>query len=67
VDWRRETRSFESLSALSATSRALTSVEVPESLFTRPATASHFPLLGIQPALGRAFTEQEEREEANGR
>ncbi|MCP4663427.1 MAG: ABC transporter permease [bacterium] len=64
-DWRREARSFESLSALGATSRALTSVEVPESLFTRPATASHFRLLGIEPALGRSFTEQEERQGAN--
>lgn len=63
-DWRREARSFEMLSALGASSRALTSVEVPESLFTRLATASHFSLLGIELALGRTFTEQEEREGA---
>lgn len=58
-DWARETRSFETFAALSPASLSLTGQDLPEALFTHRTTASYFPVLGVRPALGRLFTDDE--------
>lgn len=59
-DWLREARSFQALAGLAPVSLSLTGQDLPETLFTHRVTASYFPVLGIRPALGRAFTGAEE-------
>ena len=63
-DWRREARSFDSLSAARGFTLSLTSMDVPESLMTRRITASHFPLLGVAPLFGRNLSSDEEKQGA---
>ena len=60
-DWRREARSFVGLAGVSPGNLSLTGLEPPETLFVHRVTASYFPLLGVQPALGRNFSEEQER------
>jgi putative ABC transport system permease protein len=67
ADWRRENRSFEDMAAYSGRSRdawvrtfALTGVGEPERLSGMTVTANFFAVLGVQPAIGRAFLPQEE-------
>ncbi|HWM90653.1 MAG TPA: ABC transporter permease [Thermoanaerobaculia bacterium] len=59
-DWQREVHSFKSLAALFAVSLSLTGQDLPETLFTHRVTAGYFPVLGVRPALGRLFSEEEE-------
>lgn len=63
-DWRHETRSFQTLAGMASTNLSITAGDLPESLFTHRVTAGYFPTLGVQPARGRNFTEQEEQEGA---
>jgi putative ABC transport system permease protein len=61
LDWRKASHSFEGLAY--ATGRPYTLTQTAEPAVVRGAavSASAWPLLGIQPALGRTFTEAEDR------
>src|SRR5579885_642961 len=63
--WRKQSATFESLAAIETIHINLTGgpngrVE-PEELRAEKVTASFFPLLGVQPILGRTFQEGEDR------
>jgi predicted permease len=59
-DWRRGNTVFDELAAYRFRGFALTHVEQPEQLQALSTTASIFRVLGVAPALGRAFTDDEE-------
>ncbi len=58
-DWRAQSRRFEHLAAYSGASVSLTGVGDPAQLRGARVTASFFPTMNVQPALGRWFTEQD--------
>jgi len=58
-DWRRLNHSFVDLAATQGTVANVTAP--PEQWIGRSVTASFFPVLGVQPALGRPFTDEEAR------
>ncbi|MBF5045669.1 ABC transporter permease [Aggregicoccus sp. 17bor-14] len=60
-DYRDRSRSFASFAGFRTESRDLTGVDAPERLKARMASASLLPTLGVQPALGRNFTAEEDR------
>jgi putative ABC transport system permease protein len=61
VDWRDQSRSFESMEATRATGFSLTGAGEPELLTVRMATAGLFPLLGVEAREGRTFLPEEDR------
>jgi putative ABC transport system permease protein len=60
-DWRDQSASFESMQASCATAMTLTGWGDPELLPARFTTAGFFPLLGVQPAVGRNFLPKEDQ------
>jgi putative ABC transport system permease protein len=58
-DWRRQVRSFAGLAAWKHEEDVLTGGE-PERLVGATVTSDFFPVLGVQPLLGRAFSREEE-------
>ena len=66
VDWKRMSKSFERMGAFWDTSVNLVGQGNPERLEGAAITADLFPLLGVQPAMGRLFTAAEDREGAPG-
>jgi predicted permease len=66
-DWRAETHGFQDMAAWRYAQFNLTGVrgELPEVIFARGGTYNLFPLLGVQPVYGRAFTQDEDRLGAN--
>jgi putative ABC transport system permease protein len=60
-DWRRDTRSFSSLGIWEYRTFNVASAQEPEQVRGVRATTSLFTVLGIPPALGRVFTEEEEK------
>jgi putative ABC transport system permease protein len=60
----RDTRSFESLTAFESVSRNLTSEQEPERIQALKISAEFFPLLGVQPVLGRTIQPEDQRVEA---
>lgn len=60
VDWRERAKSFEELAALADTSFDLRG-NPPVRIGAAEATANFFSAAEVQPALGRAFTEEEAR------
>jgi putative ABC transport system permease protein len=60
-DWRRNSRSFEQLAYVSSHAYTLTRAAEPAVLNGADTSASVWPLLGMQPILGRTFTEDEDR------
>lgn len=61
LDWARRSRSFEAFSAFERIERNLSTEELPERVPGAQITASLFPLLGKQPALGRGLRADEDR------
>src|SRR5262245_39039740 len=62
LDWQRESRSFESLAAwTNRQSLNLTGQGEPERLDVDTVSHEFFPLLGVQPLLGRAFEAEDDR------
>jgi len=61
VDWRDQSRSFESMEATRGTGLTLTGAGEPELLLARMATAGLFPLLGVEAHIGRTFLPEEDR------
>jgi putative ABC transport system permease protein len=60
-DWRAQAQSFEYVSAAAQSSALLRGEGEPEPLYGADVSADLFPLLHLRPALGRAFTREEDR------
>ena len=61
LDWRGQTRSFETMAAFGASKFALTGIDTPERISGEYVSQPYFSLLGIQPTLGRAFSPEEDQ------
>src|SRR5215212_5867036 len=63
LDWQREATSFEQMAALDQRSLAISggTDEEPERVEGSAISWNFFPMLGIQPLLGRGFREEEDR------
>src|SRR5690349_19132345 len=56
VDWRDQSQNFEGMAAIADESFNLTGSGDPERLEGRRVSATMFPLLGVEPQIGRVFT-----------
>jgi len=65
VDWKNQNQSFADMAASHQTSFNLTGDGEPERVSAYSVTANFFPLLGVQPLLGRSFLTEEDRPGAN--
>ncbi|HEY7913506.1 MAG TPA: ABC transporter permease [Blastocatellia bacterium] len=65
VDWRDQSESFEHVSILDSSPQTLTGGEAPERVAGANVSANFFQLMGVSPAFGRAFTQEEDRPGAN--
>ncbi|HKW75400.1 MAG TPA: ABC transporter permease, partial [Terriglobales bacterium] len=65
VDWRDQSHSFTTMSAAEAWSPNLTGIDSPEHIPGLKVTQDLFPMLGIDPMLGRLFVPGEDKEGAN--
>lgn len=61
TDWRRMNRSFVDMAATRGATASLTGDGSPEQVAGRAVTPSFFSVLGTQPLLGRAITDDEDR------
>jgi putative ABC transport system permease protein len=61
LDWRAQSKSFSDIAALSGRSLTLANVEEPERLNGQAITWTLFPMLGVKPAVGRLFREDEDK------
>ncbi len=66
LDWRTHTCSFDDLTAVQGAPIILTGGDQPERIPVGRISASFFHVLGVQPALGRAFLPEEHRPGAPG-
>src|SRR5215813_7761364 len=66
ADWRAQNTVFEDLAATNDAPYNLTGMGEPESLFGYSLAANFFQVTGLQPALGRTFTPEEDRAGAPG-
>jgi predicted permease len=66
-DWRQQTHGFADMAALHITGFGLTGehAELPEAVDAAAGSWNLFSVLGVQPALGRAFTAEEDKHGAN--
>src|SRR5215470_491318 len=66
-DWRTQTHGFEDVAAWRYWQFTLTGErgELPEQVSARGGTWNLFPLLGVQAAIGRTFTESEDRSDGD--
>ena len=60
LDWRRQTPAFDAMAAWDDWGMALTGEGEPEELSTVRVSPNLFSLLGVTPAIGRAFVPEEE-------
>jgi len=60
VDWSRQTRSFSATAAAEFWTPNLAGTENPEQINGLHVTAGVFPMLGVQPVLGRWLTERDD-------
>jgi predicted permease len=63
-DWREQNHVFTDIAATRTRTRAITGDGSAEQLLGYQATANFFPVLGVAPAIGRTFTEAEDRDDA---
>jgi putative ABC transport system permease protein len=61
LDWRERNHVFQQMSVIGWGVATLTGQGEPESLRGRQVSAPYFDMLGARPALGRAFTEDDEK------
>jgi putative ABC transport system permease protein len=61
VDWKAQNQSFADMAASHEDSFNLTGDGEPERVSAYTVSANFFPLLGVQPLLGRSFLEEEDR------
>ncbi|RPI25443.1 MAG: ABC transporter permease [Acidobacteria bacterium] len=60
-EWRKQSQSFEAMSAAAPGSTNLVLGEQPERIDTWRVNACFFPMLGVKPQRGRAFSAEEDR------
>src|SRR5215216_2685395 len=60
IDWRNQNQSFEDIAAFDSPTFSLTGTNEPERIPGEIVSASYFPILGIQPAVGRTFLPEED-------
>lgn len=60
VDWAERQRSFEGMAMLDPLNVTLTGLEEPERVYATRVTPNAFGFLGVEPALGRALTEEDQ-------
>ena len=65
IDWRDESRSFTAMSAAEYWSPNLTGIDSPEHIPGLKVTQDLFPMLGIEPLMGRLFLEGEDKKGAD--
>ena len=63
-DWSERNQSFEEMAVARRDNVNLTGAGEPERLLARMITANFFSTLGVEPQLGRTFTDEEERVKA---
>jgi putative ABC transport system permease protein len=61
VDWRDQSHAFEQMVAYGEGTATLTGIGTPEQIEGATISASVFPMLGVNPILGRTFTSDEEQ------
>jgi predicted permease len=61
IDWRDQNQVFEGMAAMADQSFNLTGVGEPERIDGQRVSANLFPLLGVEPSLGRAFLPEEDK------
>jgi predicted permease len=61
LDWSRENHSFSSLAAFRGETFTMTGIGEPERLDADMVSAAFFPLLGVNPIIGRNFAEKEDQ------
>lgn len=61
LDWREQNQVFEDMAATMRATVNLTGSGEPERLLAHRVSASFFPILGLQPALGRTFLPEEDQ------
>ena len=64
IDWRDQSRSFETMAAAEYWSANLTGGEAPEHLLGLRVSSNLLPMLGVDPLLGRQFAAGEDRQGA---
>jgi putative ABC transport system permease protein len=65
ADWKAQNHTFQEMAAIADRSFNLTGDGDPEHVTAYGVTADFFPMLGVQPFLGRAFLTEEDKPEAN--
>src|SRR4030095_1425166 len=60
-DWQTRAKSFEEIGGYRFESFNLTGIGSPQRLIGQEVTLNYFRILGVQPQLGRTFTEEEEK------
>ncbi len=61
ADWRNQNRSFEDMTAFIGQTFLLRTGGLPERMRSARVEANFWPLLGVEPLLGRVFTAEEEK------
>lgn len=61
LDWQRDNRSFESMGAYRWANGTITGAGQPENVYARCVSAAFFPILGVNPILGRNFNAEDDR------
>jgi predicted permease len=61
LDWSRQNHSFSSLAAFRGETFTMTGIGAPERLDADMVSAAFFPLLGVNPIVGRNFEEKEDQ------
>jgi len=65
MDWQKQSQVFSALAASRDRAGSLTGDGPPEMVLGGAVTSNLFEVLGVQPLLGRAFTEEEDRSGEN--
>jgi putative ABC transport system permease protein len=65
IEWRDQNHAFEEIAAVDSATFNLTGMDQPEQIVGARVSANFFQLMGIQPALGRSFLPDEERQGNN--
>lgn len=64
LDWQQQNKSFETLACYHGGGITLNAPGMPEKLRVMHVTADLLPMLGVQPALGRLFTAEDDQPQA---
>src|SRR4030095_8697332 len=65
IDWQKQNRSFEQLTAWARTQATLTGTGEPEQITGVATMANYFATLGVTPSIGRTFTPDDNATGAN--